>query len=214
MAQESINSKEFENGPTVFVVDDNDDFRETLCQLFGSVSLRCNCYCSAEEFLDDYAGQEVGCLVLDVRMPGMSGIALQEHLVKIGSALPVVIMTGHGDISMAVEAIKNGAFEFLEKPFRDQQLLDSVKNAIDLSLQNHQKHIRQKKIKQLIATLTPREYEVMTEVVSGKTNKVIAKGLDLSPKTVDFHRCRVMEKMQVNSAVQLTGLVLSLDQPG
>ncbi len=194
--------------PVVFIVDDDDQVRKSLGQLIEAVGFNVSTFASGQEFLDSFDFSCPGCLVLDVRMPGISGLRLQDKLAENRNRLPIIFITGHGDVSTATEAFKGGAVDFIEKPFSDQKLLDSINKAIETSMENYNNQIKVADIQQRMDTLTPREREILEAVVDGKTNKMIALELDLSPKTVDFHRCNIMEKMGVNSAVQLTRVVM------
>jgi len=194
--------------PVVFVVDDDKEVRKSLGQLIEAVGFNVGTFASGQELLDSFDFDCPGCLVLDVRMPGMSGLRLQDKLSENRNRLPVIFITGHGDVSTATEAFKGGAVDFIEKPFSDQKLLDSINKAIETSLENYSTQIEVADIQQRMDALTPREREVLEGVVGGKTNKAIALELELSPKTVDFHRCNILEKMGVNSAVQLTRVVM------
>jgi len=189
---------------TVFVVDDDEAARESLRWLLESVGHHVNCPASAREFLESYDGSEPGCLVLDVRMPGMSGLELQNHLIERGWCLPVIVVTGHGDVPMAVRAMKAGAIDFLQKPYNDQTLLDRIQQALELCSQRRQNRSELALIRANHDHLTQREREVAERVVAGKANKVIAIELGLSPKTIEVYRANVMFKMQAHS---LSGLV-------
>jgi two-component system response regulator FixJ len=193
---------------TVFVVDDDADLREALGWLFQSAGLRVKSYSTAQEFLTDYKPEEPGCLLLDVRMPGLSGLDLQEELRRRGVPPPIIIMTGHARVPMAVRALKGGAIDFIQKPFSDQSLLERIRQAIDLDRRTRQVRMEAAKFAALLAYLTPREREVMGLVIAGKPNKIIAADLGISPKTVEIHRGRVMEKMQVESVAELVRLDL------
>ena len=189
--------------PQVFIVDDDSAVRDSLEFLMDSVDLPAHSFANAKEFLEDYDGRP-GVLVLDVRMPGMSGLELQQELMRLGhSQLSIVFISGHGDIPMAVEALKLGAADFLPKPFRDQELLDRVHQALDDLSQNSQQKREIEDVQARMDALTPREKEVMTMVADGKANKVIAIDLGISQRTVEIHRAHVMEKMQVRSLAQL-----------
>jgi len=161
------------------------------------------------EFLAKYDPDRPGCLVLDVRMPEMSGLEVQQHLNRSGAMLPVILITGHGDIPMAVQAMKDGAFDFLQKPFRDQELLDRINAALKLDAENRANVDRHADLKQRSESLTPREREVMAMVVDGKANKVIAHDMQLSTKTVETHRAHIMRKLGVNSMAGLMWMALS-----
>jgi two-component system, LuxR family, response regulator FixJ len=193
---------------TVFVVDDDADLRESLGWLFQSAGLRVKSYSTAQEFLTDYKPEEPGCLLLDVRMPGLSGLDLQEELRRRGVPPPIIIMTGHARVPMAVRALKGGAIDFIQKPFSDQSLLERIRQAIDLDRRTRQVRTEAAKFAALLTHLTPREREVMGLVIAGKPNKIIAADLGISPKTVEIHRGRVMEKMQVESVAELVRLDL------
>jgi two-component system response regulator FixJ len=197
-----------ERESTVFVVDDDSDLRESLGWLFESAGLRVKSYSTAQEFLADYKTEDPGCLLLDVRMPGLSGLDLQEELRRRGLPPPIIIMTGHAKVPMAVRALKGGAIDFIRKPFSDQILLERIRKAIDLDRRTRKVRIECAKFAALLADLTPRERQVMELVISGKPNKIIAADLGISPKTVEIHRGRVMEKMQVGSVAELVRLDL------
>lgn len=196
---------------TVFVVDDDQAARESLRWLLESVGHHVSCYGSAKEFLAEYDGSVPGCLVLDVRMPGMSGLELQSHLQEHQWCLPIIMVTGHGDIPMAVRAMKSGAVDFLQKPYNDQALLDRIQQALDLCSQRSREYYELAKIRRNYQQLTPREKEVAELVVSGKANKVIAIELDLSPKTIEVHRANVMEKMQARSLSELVRMWMRMN---
>lgn len=196
--------------PTVFVIDDDEAVRSSLKLLLRSVKLPVVTYASAQEFLPKYSPDQPGCLIVDVRMPGMSGLELQEQLNLRGAMIPVIFITGHGDISMAVEAMRHGAFDFLPKPFRDQDLLDRVQKALDKDSRNRRQIAQTERIRELYETLTPREREVLDLVTSGKPNKIMAADLGVSQRTIEIHRARVMEKMHANSLAQLVRMVLDL----
>ena len=193
---------------TVFVVDDDADLRESLGWLFQSAGLRVKSYSTAQEFLTDYKPEEPGCLLLDVRMPGLSGLDLQEELRRRGVPPPIIMMTGHARVPMAVRALKGGAIDFIQKPFSDQSLLERIRQAIDLDRRTRQVRMECTKFAALLTYLTPREREVMNLVIAGKPNKIIAADLGISSKTVEIHRGRVMEKMQVESVAELVRLDL------
>ena len=197
-----------ERAPTVFVVDDDDAVRSSLRLLLRSVGLSATALSSAQEFLDSYDPQQPGCLVLDVRMPGMSGLELQQQLNLRGAIIPVIFITGHGDVPMAVEAMQHGAFDFLQKPFRDQDLIDRVHRALEKDAANREELRRLDVIRRRLQSLTPRERQVLQLVTSGKPNKVMAAELGVSQRTVEIHRARVMEKMQAGSLAQLVRMVM------
>ena len=194
--------------PTVFVVDDDRAMRDSLSWLLDSVGLRVRSYATAAEFLADHDPAQPGCLVLDVRMPGMSGLDLQAELARRGVELPTIVITGHAEVSMAVRAVKAGALDFIEKPFSDQLLLDRVRQALEIDLEVREVRRRREDALRRLATLTAREREVLDLVVAGKANKEIASALGVSPKTVEVHRAHVMSKMCVDSLAELIRLTL------
>lgn len=196
---------------TVFVVDDDQAMRNSLKWLIESVGMQVESHASADEFLAQYQPGRAGCLVLDVRMPGMSGLDLQEHLVERNIQIPVVIITGHGDVPMAVRAMKSGAVDFIEKPFNDEVLLDAIRRAIAREEHQRSHHSENLQIQERLSHLTPREYEVMQMVTEGRSNKEIANTLGVSAKTIEAHRARVMEKMQAGSLAELVRMVLAVD---
>ena len=198
--------------PTVFVVDDDAAVRDSLKMLLKSVGQLVETFGSAQEFLDAYKDDRPGCLVLDIRMPGMSGLELQEKLNERHAIIPVIFITGHGDVPMAVEAMQAGAVDFIQKPFRDQDLLDRINQALEKDAANRAALAERSAIAKRLATLTPREHEVMELVVRGKANKVIAGDLNLSQRTVEIHRARVMEKMQASSLAHLVRMVLEVEK--
>src|ERR1700756_4939210 len=197
-----------QTAPTVFVVDDDEGVRNSLRFLLKSVGLAAHAVGSASEFLATYRPSQPGCLVLDVRMPGMSGLELQEQLNLRGAVVPVIFITGHGDVPMAVEAMQAGAFDFLQKPFRDQDLIDRIQRALERDRANRTELGERNRIRERHETLTAREREVLAMVTSGKANKVMAADLGLSQRTVDIHRARVMEKMGASSLAHLVRMML------
>ena len=194
--------------PTVFVVDDDRAMRESLSWLLDSVGLRVRSYATAADFLAEHDPAQPGCLVLDVRMPGMSGLDLQAELARRGVELPTIVITGHAEVSMAVRAVKAGALDFIEKPFSDQLLLDRVRQALEIDLEVREVRRRREDALRRLATLTAREREVLNLVVAGKQNKEIASELGVSPKTVEVHRAHVMSKMCVDSLAELIRITL------
>ena len=194
--------------PKVFIVDDDQGFRESVRILMRSIGVASETFPSADDFLEGHDPEQPGCLVLDVRMPGMSGLELQERLASLGSTLPIIFMTAHGDVPMAVEAVKAGALDFVQKPFRDQELIDKIQEAFAANAQVREKLRDRNLISKRIDSLTPREHEVMEMVVEGKANKVIAIDLGLSQRTVEIHRARVMSKMEADSVSQLVQMVM------
>lgn len=192
--------------PTVFIVDDDPAVRDSLRWLLESMRLKVATFGSAEDFLKFYTMHMIGCLILDVRMPGMSGLQLQQFLIKQKYSLPILFITGHGDIPMAVRAMQAGAMYFLEKPFEDQVLLDYVHEALTLDVENQQSRIRLTMIQARIANLTEREREVMELVIDNNSNKEIATKLGVSIKTVEFHRSHMMDKMHATSLIELVNM--------
>ena len=174
-----------------------------LCWMSESIGFRTAAYDSARGFLESYVDRQPGCLLLDVRMPGMNGLELQERLVDQSIDLPVIIVTGHGDVPMAVRAIKAGAFDFIEKPFDNQTLIGRIKAAVDDHLDAENAKTNRAVIDARLATLTPREHEVLNIVANGETNKVIADELGISEKTVEFHRANIMQKLEARSLADL-----------
>ena len=197
--------------PVVMVVDDDSGVRNAMRSLLKSVGLECALYASAQEFLAGYQQAQPGCLVLDIRMPGMSGLELQQQLNLRGAVIPVIFMTGHGDIPMAVDAMQHGAFDFLQKPFRDQDLLDRIQKAIVKDAEQREALGEHERIKVHLESLTDREREVLELMTQGKQNKVIAQDLGVSPRTIEIHRARVMEKMNAQSVAQLVRMMLDLE---
>ena len=197
--------------PTVIVIDDDEAVRGSLKLLFKSVNRPVVAYASAQEFLPRYVLDQPGCLVVDVRMPAMSGLELQRVLNLRGAMIPVIFISGHGDISMAVEAMQHGAFDFLPKPFGDQELLDRVGRALQRDADNRRQVAQSDNIRACFEVLTPRERDVLALVVVGKPNKIMAADLGVSQRTVEIHRARVMEKMQAGSVAHLVRMMLELE---
>ena len=200
-----------EPAPTIYVVDDDEGVRNSLRFLLKSVGLTTRTLASAREFLDTYKPGQPGCVVLDVRMPGMSGLELQQQLNLRGAIIPVIFITGHGDIPMAVEAMQHGAFDFLQKPFRDQDLIDRIQRALERDARNRATLAQHDRIRERFDSLTPREREVLTLMTRGKPNKVMAADLGVSQRTVEIHRARVMEKTGAASLAQLVRMVMDLE---
>ncbi|BBB26033.1 response regulator transcription factor [Amphritea japonica] len=195
---------------TVFIVDDDDDFRDSMQWLLESDDLPVESFSSARDFLSNYKGDK-GCMLLDVRMPEINGLALQQIMLEREINLPIIVLSGHGDIPMAVTAMKNGAIDFLEKPFDDEVLIPLVQNALkkaDVMFADQQ---QQEQIIKRYEDLSRREREVMTLVVSGKSNREIAEELGISPKTVEVHRSRVMSKMHAESLPDLVNQAAQLE---
>lgn len=194
---------------TVTVVDDDEAMRDSLRWLLESAGYRVASFPSAERFLASYRPGHAACLVLDVRMPGLTGLELQQELNRRGAPLPIIFITGHGDVPMAVEALKNGAFHFLEKPFKGEKLLGLLEQAATLGTPADAERAQRRCAKARLATLTHREREVMDLVVLGRKNRQIAEALTISVKTVEAHRARAMEKMDVSSVAELVQATLS-----
>jgi RNA polymerase sigma factor (sigma-70 family) len=200
-------------GPTVYVVDDDNLVRSLVEELASSRSLPCSSFASAEEFLQcSDSKSAMGCLVLDVGMPGMSGLDLQEELNRRGSTLPIIFMTGQGDVPIAVQAMKRGAFEFLQKPVANKELLAAIGRALAHSLQRQAEARRNEALQQRLATLTSRERQILDLMAAGATNKKIARELAVSERTVEVHRARIIEKMAAESLTHLLRMVILIEQ--
>ena len=195
--------------PTVFIVDDDEALRESLKWLLQSVSLPARTFASAQEFLQAYDRDQSGCLVLDVRMPGMSGLELLDRLVAEKVGIPVIILTAHADVPMAVRALKGGAADFLTKPFNSQELLDRIQVALERDRRHRASRTQVAALAERFSALTPREREVMRMVVYGRSNKEIAAQLGVSAKTVEAHRNKVMEKTRAQSVAELVRLAIA-----
>jgi FixJ family two-component response regulator len=189
--------------PIVFIVDDDSSVRRSLERLVQSVGLTAKSFASAKEFLRSGHGKETGCLVLDVRMPEISGLELQEKMAKAGILLPIIFISGHGTVPMSVRAMKAGALDFLQKPFDEQDLLEALYRAIDRSRQGQAQREELKELETRVRSLTPKEYEVFTWVVTGMPNKIIADKLTTAEKTVKVHRASIMKKMGAQSVADL-----------
>jgi FixJ family two-component response regulator len=195
----------------VYIVDDAEEVRSAITLLMESVGLDVVAFNSADDFLSKYRTNFEGCILLDVRMPGMSGLDLQEKLNDMGNAPPVIIISGHGDIPMAVKAVQAGAINFVEKPFNEQELLDSVHRAFKIDSIQRGKNMKVDAIKEKIVTLTKRESEVLYAITAGKRNKVIAADLNISLSTVEAHRGHVMQKMDAKSLSELMRMVIYVE---
>jgi FixJ family two-component response regulator len=196
--------------PVVFVVDDEKAVRKSLARLIKSVGLNVQTFSSAREFLESDPSDSPSCLVLDVRMPGLSGLDLQNELDNVGYNIPIIFITGYGDIPMSVRTMKRGATDFLIKPVNEQDLLDAIHRAIEKDKQTRRERGEIRAIQQRVDSLTPREREVFSLVVTGILNKQIAHDLGMSEKTVKVHRSRVMDKMQAGSLAELVKLALKV----
>lgn len=211
MSMSTTQSKDAKRKPVIYIVDDDDGMRRALTVLMTTVGYTPVAFDKPGEFLAKYNPAQPSCLVLDVRMPEMSGLEVQQQLNRNGSMLPVILVSGHGDIPMAVQAMKDGAFDFLQKPFRDQDLLDRINGALKLDAKNRESVDRLADLRQRSESLTPREREVMALVADGRANKVIAIDLGLSERTVEIHRANVMEKMAARSVAHLVKMHLALN---
>ena len=194
--------------PVVYVVDDDASVRESLCWLLESENLKTRCFASATEFLDAFEAGWHGCIALDVRMPGMSGLELQEQLSKRGNHLPIIIITGHADVPMAIRAMKAGAADFIEKPYSDDLVLQSIRRALDTADRDRELQEEQQTLRQRMDGLSDRERQVLARVVDSKSNKTIAAELGVALKTVETHRSRIMVKMKAKSLSDLVRAVL------
>jgi len=189
--------------PIVYLVDDDEAVRDALGMLFKSIGIEHEAFASALDFLQHYDTRRQSCLVADIRMPGLSGLELQQRLNEQRSEIPIIFITGHGDVPMAVTAMKSGAVDFLQKPFRDQDLIDRIQKALDRDGNARKGRAEREEIRARLALLTPREREVMERVARGQANKVIAMDLGVSQRTVELHRARVMKKLRLRSVAEL-----------
>jgi two-component system, LuxR family, response regulator FixJ len=196
----------------VYVVDDDEAVRDAIAFLLEASNLRCRTFGSAAEFLEAFDPALHACLVADIRMPGLSGLELQGQLNRQGASIPVIFITGHGDVPMAVNAMKAGAFDFIQKPFREQDLIARIQKALDKDRELREQQSSLSVIREKLATLTPRETEVMGRVVNGQANKVIAFDLGVSQRTVELHRARVMRKLGMRSLADLVRVVGSVEK--
>lgn len=197
---------------TVFIVDDDEAVRDSLRWLLEASGYHVACFDSAESFLQNYQINQIGCLILDVRMQGMSGLELQEHLAALQSSLPIVFITGHGDVLMAVSTMKKGARDFIEKPFDQKELLNIVEKMLDYARNENVFIAQQRAARKKLARLTSREKQVLERIIAGRLNKQIADDLAISIKTVEAHRANIMEKLEVNTVADLLRLALSVNQ--
>ena len=195
--------------PTVFLVDDDHAVRDALELLLDAASFKTASFENARAFLDAYTHNQAGCLVLDIRMPDMSGMELQDALAARGISLPIIFLTGHGNVPMSARAFRSGAIDFMEKPFDESALLERIREAIQLDLSNRETTARRNNARVRLTTLTQREQQVMLLVVAGKVNKEIATELNLSHRTVEIHRGRVMEKTGASSLTRLIELAVA-----
>lgn len=195
----------------VYIVEDDDAVRDSLQMMLESIGRNVKAFASADDFLENYTQEMAGCIVLDIRMPGMNGMELQRRLNDLNSILPIIFVTGHGDVPMAVEAMQQGAVDFVQKPYREQELLDKISQAMALDEENRDSLQQRQVILAGMSELTPREGDVMGLMVEGKANKVIAIELDISQRTVEIHRARVMEKLNANSLAHLVRMYLAVE---
>jgi RNA polymerase sigma factor (sigma-70 family) len=195
--------------PLVLLIEDDDAVRDALQSLLGSADYAVMAFASGEDFLGAYPVERAGCILLDLRLPGMDGHQVQHALNDRDNELPVILITGHGDVSSAVKAMKSGAFDFIEKPFKDQDLIERLKQALAHGKEVRQRSTLKAEIDSRIDRLTPREHEVFRHLVMGQPNKVIAYELGISPRTVEIHRARVMEKLRARSLSDVVRIALS-----
>jgi len=192
----------------VYVIDDDEAVRDSMGMLLESADLPHRCFDDALSFLDEHDNSQRGCLVLDIRMPGMTGIDLQKELTEAGSSLPIIFITGHGDVPMAVEAMRRGAFDFLRKPINEENFLERIANALDRETGDWQQKIDRQQAQQRIATLSEREQEVFRLVAEGYANKAVAAELGISERTVEVHRSQAMKKLGAKTLAQLVRMHL------
>jgi two-component system response regulator FixJ len=196
--------------PSVFIVDDDAAIRDSISMLLETVGTPCQTFESGDALLAMFDPNWKGCLLLDIRMPGINGMELQQELIDRGSCLPIIFITGHGDVPMAVDAMHKGAFDFIQKPFGDQELLDRIEQALVTAENTRSQRAHLEGVQTLHASLTPREKQVMELIVKGLANKVIAFDLELSQRTVEVHRARIMDKMGVRSLAELVRQAVTL----
>jgi len=196
---------------TVFIVDDDEGVRDGLSLLLDTVGQQCELYEGGHEFLEAYDGEQRGCLVLDIRMPRMTGLDLQKKLLEMGSGLPIIFITGHGDIPMAVEAMRRGALDFIRKPFREHDLLERINEALSIDENAHRKAQDRQELAEKLSSLSEREREVFERVADGQMNKVIAGELGISERTVEVHRGQVMKKLGVRTLAQLVRAKIDME---
>jgi len=195
----------------VYIVEDDDAARALFVSIARSMGLGCEAFASAAEFLLRCDALRPGCLVLDLVMPDMGGLALQHELILRGIAIPIIFVTGKGEVTTAVEAMRQGAFNFLEKPFPNEELVENIRRAIELDHSHRRLIDRVDAIREKLGSLTPREHDVLSQVVSGRPNKIIAHALNLSQRSIEMHRSKVMEKMGASSVAQLVRMLISVE---
>jgi FixJ family two-component response regulator len=198
---------------TVYVVDDDEGVRDSLQWLLEGKDYRVRCYDSAETFLSRYDPREVACLIVDIRMGGMTGLELQDRLVERRSPLPIVFITGHGDVPMAVDTMKKGAMDFIQKPFQEEALVSLVERMLDQAKEAFSEHQQSASREALLGKLTSREAQVLERIVAGRLNKQIADDLGISIKTVEAHRANIMEKLNANTVADLLKIALGSSAP-
>ena len=196
---------------TVFVVDDDEGVRDGLSLLLSTVGQPCELFECAHDFLDSYDNDKRGCLVLDIRMPRMTGLDLQAKLIELGSGLPIIFITGHGDIPMAVEAMRRGALDFIRKPFREHDLLERINEALNLAEDAYRQALDRQELADKLSLLSERERQVFERVADGQMNKVIAADLGISERTVEVHRGQVMKKLGVRTLAQLVRIKIEME---
>ena len=194
----------------VYIVEDDEAVRDSLEMMLVSMEYKVVTFSTANAFLDEYSEAMAGCIVLDIRMPGMDGMELQKELNNHNSILPIIFVTGHGDVPMAVEAMQLGAIDFIQKPYREQELLEKIKAALELDAEQRESLTEKNQILQRLEELTPREKEIMDMMIEGLANKVIAIDLNISQRTVEIHRSRVMHKMGTHSLAHLVRMIISV----
>jgi two-component system response regulator FixJ len=195
----------------IFVVDDDADIRDSMMMLLEGAGFAVRAFASARQFLAD-TGAKLGCVVADIRMPDMSGLELQEEIARRHAGLPVIIITGHGDVPLAVRAMKAGAIDFIEKPFDDEKMIAGIRRALDAGVESRNRSAGTKAATDQLALLTPRERGVLDKLVQGRSNKIVAYELGISPRTVEIHRAHVMDKMNASSLSDLVRVVLAAGQ--
>jgi two-component system, LuxR family, response regulator FixJ len=198
----------------VYVLDDDEGMRRALSSILATIGFRVVAYAVPSQFLAQHDASQHSCLILDIRMPEMSGLQVQQQLNKQGSMLPVIFITGHADVPMAVQAMKEGAFDFLEKPFREQDLVDRINDALQQDAENRKAVLRLAELRKHFDSLSQRERQVLELIVDGRANKVIATDLNLSERTVEIHRAAVLEKMGARSIAHLVKIYLTLNSGG
>ena len=203
-----MNDMHSDQRPTAYVVDDDESIRALWRWLMESNGIAVKTFATAAAFIESYRSGDAGCLVLDLKLPGMSGLELQQYLNRKDIEIPIVFVTGHGDVPAAVSALKGGAVDFIQKPFSHREVLSIIEKAFQRDAEIREKHARLSIVASRLATLTEREREVLQRVIEGKPNKIIAGELDISMKTVEFHRAKVMEKMGVTSVAELVQIAM------